>query len=84
MKQPYPRDRDQLADILVHLVLKPIPTSHLKAADVDELTKTTRDLMLKELITLTESPLGQKTAKAETTAGEEDLAQLATARSVQR
>ena len=68
----------------MHLVLKPIPTTHLKAADVDELTKTTRDLMLKELITLTESPLGQKAAKAEISAGEEDLAQLATARSVQR
>lgn len=68
----------------MHLVLKPIPTTHLKAADVDDLTKTTRDLMLKELITLTESPLGQKAAKAEIGAGEEDLAQLATTRSTQR
>ncbi|KAK0511726.1 hypothetical protein JMJ35_006299 [Cladonia borealis] len=58
-------------------VLKPIPTTHLKAADVDDLTKSTRDLMLKELITLTESPLGQKATKAEISPGEEDLAQLA-------
>ena len=34
--------------------------------------------MLKELITLTESPLGQKAAKACVGAGEEDLAQLVT------
>lgn len=46
-------------------MLKPIPTTHLKAADVDELTRTTRELMLQELVTLTESPAGQKSARAE-------------------
>ena len=34
--------------------------------------------MLKELIALTESPMGQKATKAEINAGEKDLAQLAT------
>lgn len=37
-----------------HAVLPPIPTEHLTAADVDELTNSTRDLMLKELISLTD------------------------------
>lgn len=59
-------------------VLPPIPTAHLTAADVDELKRTTRELMLKELIALTESPMGQKATKAEISAREEDLAQLAT------
>lgn len=60
------------------VVLPPIPTSHLTAADVDDLTRTTRDLMLKELVELTESPLGQKATKATVEAGEDDLAMLAT------
>lgn len=47
------------------VVLKPIPTAHLKAADVDELTQTTRELMLKELVALTESPAGQRATRAE-------------------
>lgn len=34
--------------------------------------------MLKELVALTESPLGQKATKAYVGAGEEDLAELAT------
>jgi len=46
-------------------VLKPIPTAHLKAADVDDLTRGTRELMLQELIALTESPAGQKATRAE-------------------
>ncbi len=41
-------------------VLDPIPTTGLTAADVDELTRTTREVMLKELITLTEKARGQK------------------------
>jgi hypothetical protein len=50
----------------------------LTPADVDELTRTTREAMLKELVALTESPLGQKAAKAEEVRpGEEDLAKLA-------
>ncbi|KAK3375421.1 hypothetical protein B0H63DRAFT_278834 [Podospora didyma] len=43
-------------------VLDPIPTTGLTAADVDELTRTTREVMLKELITLTEQARGQKVA----------------------
>lgn len=59
-------------------VLPPISTTGLTPADVDELTRTTRDTMLKELITLTETPLGQKAARAEEVqVGEEDLARLA-------
>ncbi|CAH0049002.1 unnamed protein product [Clonostachys solani] len=34
-------------------VLDPIPTKGLKASDVEELTRTTRELMLKEMIELT-------------------------------
>ncbi|KAL2015606.1 hypothetical protein VTK56DRAFT_5185 [Thermocarpiscus australiensis] len=40
-------------------VLDPIPTTGLTAADVDELTRSTRELMLKELIALTEKARGQ-------------------------
>lgn len=39
-------------------VLDPIPTTGLTAADVDELTRTTRDLMLKELFALTAQARG--------------------------
>lgn len=34
-------------------MLDPIPTTGLTTADVDELTRTTRELMLRELVTLT-------------------------------
>lgn len=61
-------------------VLKPIPTAHLTAADVEELTRSTREIMLKELVAITESPLGQKATKAYVGAGEEDLAELVTHR----
>jgi lysophosphatidate acyltransferase len=43
----------------VFAVLDPIPTTGLTAADVDELTRSTRELMLKELIALTERARGQ-------------------------
>lgn len=59
-------------------VLSPISTAHLTAADVEELTRTTREKMLKELIALSESPMGQKAAKADAEAGEEDRAGRAT------
>ena len=39
-------------------VLDPIPTTGLTAADVDDLTRRTRELMLKELVTLTEKARG--------------------------
>ena len=59
-------------------VLPPISTRGLTAADVDELTRTTREKMLAELIALTETPMGQKAAKEEEVLpGEEDLARLA-------
>lgn len=66
------------------IVLPPIPTAHLKAADVEELTRTTREKMLKELIALTESPMGQKATKATVEPGEEDLARLAMASARER
>ncbi|MCJ1374234.1 1-acylglycerol-3-phosphate O-acyltransferase [Loxospora ochrophaea] len=43
-------------------VLPPISTKGLTVADVEDLTRTTRDLMLKELMELTASPMGQKVA----------------------
>ena len=65
-------------DLVDISVLPPIPTAHLKAADVEDLTRTTREKMLKELIALTNTPMGQKATKAYVEAGEEDLAELAT------
>ena len=46
-------------------VLPPIPTGNLDVSDVDALTNYTRELMLKTLIKLTESPQGQQSFKAE-------------------
>ncbi|KAL7920864.1 hypothetical protein ACQKWADRAFT_296927 [Trichoderma austrokoningii] len=43
-------------------VLAPIPTTNLTPADVDELTRATRELMLSELISLTEKARGQPVA----------------------
>jgi lysophosphatidate acyltransferase len=43
-------------------VLKPIPTKGLTAADVEELTRTTRELMLNELVTVTAKARGQPVA----------------------
>ncbi|KAF4448806.1 1-acyl-sn-glycerol-3-phosphate acyltransferase [Fusarium austroafricanum] len=43
-------------------ILKPIPTKDLTPADVDELTRTTYDLMLNELVTLTAKARGQPIA----------------------
>jgi len=45
-------------------VLDPISTKGLTSADVDELTRSTRELMLKELIALTERARGQKITSA--------------------
>jgi lysophosphatidate acyltransferase len=42
--------------------LDPIPTKDLTSADVDELTRTTRELMLTELLTLTEKARGRPIA----------------------
>ncbi|KAL2181947.1 uncharacterized protein P884DRAFT_215612 [Thermothelomyces heterothallicus CBS 202.75] len=46
-------------------VLDPIPTTGLTAADVDELTRSTRNLMLNELYALTEKARGQPVTKVE-------------------
>ncbi|KAK4232115.1 putative 1-acyl-sn-glycerol-3-phosphate acyltransferase [Podospora fimiseda] len=43
-------------------VLEPISTKGLTSADVDELTRTTRELMLKEIIVLTEKARGKRFA----------------------
>ncbi|KAF4964345.1 hypothetical protein FSARC_7712 [Fusarium sarcochroum] len=43
-------------------VLKPIPTKGLSPTDVDELTRTTRELMLNELVTVTAKARGQPVA----------------------
>ncbi|KAK5654139.1 hypothetical protein OQA88_7570 [Cercophora sp. LCS_1] len=43
-------------------VLDPIPTTGLTSADVDELTRTTRESFLTELITLTEKAQGRSVA----------------------
>ncbi|KAJ6446683.1 acyltransferase [Purpureocillium lavendulum] len=40
-------------------VLDPIPTKNLTSADVDELARSTRELMLKELVTLSAKAKGQ-------------------------
>ncbi|KAI9776262.1 MAG: 1-acylglycerol-3-phosphate O-acyltransferase [Geoglossum umbratile] len=58
-------------------VLPPIPTAHLTASDVEELTRTTRELMLKEIVNLAEKGLresdgaavGQKAANAVDSSG---------------
>ena len=41
------------------LVLPPISTAGLTPADVSDLTRTTRDLMLRELHLLSQTPAGQ-------------------------
>ncbi len=51
---------DARTHALRSLVLPPISTKKLTAADVDDLTRNTREIMLTALISLTESPMGQK------------------------
>ena len=46
-------------------MLPPIPTDNLTSADVEDLTRYTRDTMLKALTTLTNSPRGQRAARPE-------------------
>jgi len=43
-------------------VLKPIETKGLKTADVEDLTRDTRDLMLREIVSLTAKTRGQPMA----------------------
>ena len=48
-------------------VLPPIPTTNLTADDVEELTRYTREIMLRALTKLTESPPGQRAYRADGT-----------------
>ena len=58
---------------LMFPVLDPIPTTGLKPEDVDELTRTTRDLFQKEYVALTERALGRPVAvPAASASGEKD------------
>lgn len=59
-------------------VLPPIPTKSLTAADVDDLTRTTRDAMLDALVSVTESPVGQKATQPLVSSKEETRAMKAT------
>jgi lysophosphatidate acyltransferase len=43
-------------------VLKPIETKGLKTSDVEDLTRDTRDLMLREMVSLTAKTRGQPMA----------------------
>lgn len=49
---------------VVYLVLPPIPTKGLTPADVDDLTRSTRERMLAAIISLSESPFNQKASHA--------------------
>ena len=48
---------------LVSTVLPPIPTTNLTPTDAEDLTRYVRNLMLRELIRLSESPRGQRAAR---------------------
>ena len=57
-----------MTDVIV--VLKPIQTTHLTSADVEDLTRDTRDLMLRELIDLTAKQRGKPVAMPSQNAGD--------------
>ena len=57
-------------------VLQPIETKGLKMDAADALCERVRELMVKELVELTESPLGQKATLADPSQAEVDLATL--------
>lgn len=48
----------------VYLVLPPISTKNLTPADVDDLTRSTRERMLAAIVSLSESPFNQKAGHA--------------------
>lgn len=48
----------------VYLVLPPISTKNLTTADVDDLTRSTRERMLAAIVSLSESPFNQKASHA--------------------
>lgn len=51
-------------------VLKPIETKHLKPSDVEDLARDTRDLMLREIVALTEKARGHPIAMPAQNAGD--------------
>jgi lysophosphatidate acyltransferase len=55
----YPKAMHFVAGKIPIKVLDPIPTEGLTSADVDELARTTRELMLKELVPLSERAQGR-------------------------
>lgn len=57
-------------------VLEPVETKGLTAADVDRLVEETSERMLRELVELSESPMGRKAMQADPDRAEEDLAGL--------
>ncbi|MCJ1290494.1 1-acylglycerol-3-phosphate O-acyltransferase [Xylographa carneopallida] len=56
------RERRFRAGRIPVVVLPPIPTAHLTPADVEDLTRQTRDAMLDALVRLTNSPRGRHAA----------------------
>lgn len=58
-------------------VLEPVETKGLGAEDVERLCERVREVMSRELVALTESPLGRKASQADPVGvGEADLARL--------
>jgi lysophosphatidate acyltransferase len=51
-------------------VLKPIETKYLTAANVEDLTRETRDLMLRELVSLTSKARGRPLAMPSQNSGD--------------
>ncbi|TVY32382.1 putative 1-acyl-sn-glycerol-3-phosphate acyltransferase [Lachnellula subtilissima] len=58
----YVQDRKFVAGSIPCKVLKPIETKHLKASDVDDLARDTRELMLREMVSLTAKARGEPVA----------------------
>ena len=62
-------------------VLQPVETKGLETKDVDRLVGEVREVMLRELAALTESPAGQRATKADVReVAEEDFAELVSSR----
>ncbi|RDW65259.1 1-acyl-sn-glycerol-3-phosphate acyltransferase [Coleophoma crateriformis] len=58
----YVPDRNFQSGVIHLKVLEPIPTKNLTAADVEDLTRDTRELMLREIISLTAKQQGKPIA----------------------
>lgn len=64
MSSAFLRARRQLTPPYIYLVLPPISTKNLTPADVDDLTRSTREHMLAAIISLSEPPYNQKASHA--------------------